>query len=388
MRFEVGHRQASTDAHHRRHRAEYAVRRWAVKGAGARPLRASALFPDAARLPWQFSCCARKTSKADIVVARILIVTPAEPGSRKGNRVTAQRWSRMLRKLGLRLEIAQHYIAQSCDLMLALHARRSARSIARFARQCPDKPLLVALTGTDLYDDVQTNEAAQRSLELATRLVLLQPHGLAELARRLRLKAEVILQSAEPPTKRLPALRSAFEVCVAGHLRPVKDPFRAALAARLLPASSRIKITHLGAALTPSMARRAQAEMDRNSRYRWWGDVPAARARQLIARARLFVLSSKMEGGANVLSEAIVAGVPALASRISGSLGMLGDDYPGYFGVAQTRQLADLMLRCERDAKFYNELRRLTAQRAPLFRPDRELSAWRNLLESLTIPVQ
>ncbi len=316
-------------------------------------------------------------------MARVLILTPAERGSHQGNRVTALRWARLLRGLGQRVEIARRFTAQRCDLLVALHARKSARSIAQFARLCPASPLIVALTGTDLYRDIQTSAAARHSLELATRLVLLQPNGVSELPRLCRGKVHVILQSAEPPKRVLPPLRSSFEICVAGHLRSVKDPFRAAMAARLLPAESRIRITHVGAGLDDSMARRAELEMEKNRRYHWLGDVPRARTRQLIARARVFVLSSKMEGGANVLSEALVARVPVLASWISGSIGMLGENYRGYFAVGQTRELAELMRRCEVDATFYADLRKQCVARAPLFRPDREVAAWHALLESL-----
>ena len=318
-------------------------------------------------------------------MAKVLIVTPADPRSRKGNRITAQRWAHVLRKLGQRVEITQRFVDQRCDVLLALHAFKSARCIARFAAQRPQDELLVALTGTDLYHDIGVHAAARRSLELATQLIMLQPCGMAEVPRHLRGKAKVILQSAVPPSRRLPPLRTVFEICVAGHLRSVKDPFRAAMAARQLPPQSRIQITHIGAALTESMGRRAEAERARNPRYRWLGDVPLPRARQLIARSRALVLSSKMEGGANVVSEALVAGVPVLASWISGSIGMLGGDYRGYFEVGQTRELAALMRRCEDDAEFYFELRQQSAERAELFHPAHELAAWRELLESLGI---
>ncbi len=318
-------------------------------------------------------------------MAQVLIVTPGEPGTRKGNRITAVRWARMLRALGHRVGIARQFVGQRCDLLLALHARKSALSVKRFARHRPDSPLLVALTGTDLYHDIRTHASARRSLDLATRLILLQPHGLAELPSRVRGKGAVIFQSALPPCPLPPPLRTTFEICVAGHLRSVKDPFRAAMAARSLPTSSRATITHVGAALTESMARRAQSEMERNRRYRWLGDVPFARARQLIARARVFVLSSKMEGGANVLGEALVAKVPVLASRISGSIGMLGEKHRGFFSVGKTTELTGLMRKCEEDPAFYSALVKQSTIRAPLFSPERELMAWKTLLESAGI---
>jgi putative glycosyltransferase (TIGR04348 family) len=316
-------------------------------------------------------------------VARILIVTPAPPRSLAGNRITATRWARQLRSLGHTVQVAEAFTAQRADLLIALHARRSARSVAAFSANHPDLPVVVALTGTDLYGDIRHNNAAQRSLEIAAHLVLLQPDGLGFLPERHHQKARVIRQSARPPSRALRPLKSAFEICVCGHLRPVKDPFRAALAARDLPDESRIRITHLGAALTPAMEQRAISEMQRNPRYEWRGEVPQWRARQLIARSRLLVVTSKLEGGANVISEALVANVPVISSRISGSVGLLGNNYRGYFDVGSTRQLRSLLLRCERDSEFYDILRHQCRAKTSALVPEAERAAWQSLLAEL-----
>ena len=147
-----------------------------------------------------------------------------------------------------------------------------------------------------------------------------------------------------------------FDVCVIGHLRAEKDPFRAALAMRHLPADSSIRLLHVGRAMTPAMARRARAEMRRNARYRWLGERPGGATRALLARSRAMVLSSRLEGGANVVSEAVVSGVPVVASRIPGSVGLLGPDYPGYFPVGATRALAAVLRRMECAPAFYARL--------------------------------
>lgn len=313
-------------------------------------------------------------------MARILIVTPAPRGSRKGNRITANRWSRLLKASGHDVRISEEFTGQPCDALVAFHARKSATSIDRCTENSPAIPIILLLTGTDLYGDIHQNKAAATSLNKASRLVLLQSHGIHELPDRLHSKVRVVLQSAESP-KRLPQpLKRAFEVCVSGHLRPVKDPFRAALASRKLPASSKIQITHIGSALTPAMERRAIDEMAGNHRYRWLGEVSNSRARQLLARSRLLVLSSKHEGGANVISEAVAASVPVLASRISGSIGLLGETYPGYFEVGSTQQLAALMSRCEQDAGFNGELLSHVKQLAHQFTPRCEQESLRQLI--------
>ena len=317
------------------------------------------------------------------------MITPARAHSRHGNRVTALRWQSILRELGHRVTLAQSYKGEPYDLLIALHARRSYPSIHRFHREHPRSPLLVALTGTDLYHDLPHSHHAQESLRLATRLIVLQPKALQELRPELRRKARVIYQSVAmqaaasgggPLPKRA---RSTFAVCVAGHLRAVKDPFRAALAARLLPQDSRVRILHLGGAMTQAYAARARAEMKVNPRYRWVGEKPRAHVFRQLRRSQLFVLSSRMEGGANALSEAIAAGIPILASRIPGNVGILGEIYPGYFKVGDSRGLADLLWRVETDSTFRAELKNQCRKLASLFTPGREKAAWANLLGGL-----
>jgi len=315
----------------------------------------------------------------------MLIVTPAPPGSRKGNRITAERWARRLRELGREVRIAERYHGEDVEILIALHARRSAASVARFHAAHPQRPLILCLTGTDLYGDIRTDVSAQASLEYASRLVLLQAEGRRELPDRLQAKTRVIHQSVAPFVADEPAREDVFEVCVLGHLRPVKDPFRAAAAARRLPADSRILITHAGAALDAAMADRARVETEGNSRYEWVGELAHDAARRLLARSRLLALTSLQEGGANVVSEAIAAGTPVISSRISGSIGLLGGDYPGYFPPGDTEALAALLRRVEVDEAFRERLRARCLDLRPLVEPSREREAWRELLAELNV---
>ncbi len=296
--------------------------------------------------------------------------------------MTALRWARILRKLGHRVIIEERYRGGSADLLVALHARRSSDSVTEFRRAHPSTPVIVALTGTDLYRDLRRSPTTRRSLDLATRLVVLQPKALEKIPARHRSKARVIFQSAVCPNGALPPGRF-FDVCLLGHLRPVKDPFRTAAAARRLPRSSRIRIFHAGAAMSPAMERRARSEMARNPRYRWVGELSTHRARRLLARSRLLVVTSRMEGGANVIMEALACGVPVVSSRIDGSVGILGVRYPGYFPVGDTRRLGLLLGRAESDAEFYSGLRRRCRRLAPLADPVREERSWSRLLGEL-----
>lgn len=311
-------------------------------------------------------------------------MTPAPPRSRTGNGVTAARWARILRGLRHRVGVAAEYRGQACDLLVALHARRSYASIERFRRERPGAPLIVAMTGTDLYRDLPRSARARRAIQLASRVVVLQPLGLRALPAASRRKARVIVQSAVRPHGRFRPRPGVFEVCVLANLRAVKDPFRAALAARRLPAASRVRIRHVGAALENATERRARREEAENPRYEWLGSVPRPRALRILARSRLLVLTSRLEGGANVVSEALAASVPVLASRIPGTVGILGRRYPGYFPAADTRALAVLLERAERDRAFYRRLREWCRRRRRLVAPAGERQAWRRVLRELT----
>ena len=311
---------------------------------------------------------------------KISLVTPAGAGSRSGNRATADRWARFLRQLGHEVKVEEVWDGESSELMIALHTRRSYSSIKRYATAHPGRPLIAVLTGTDLYRDIRFDEDAQDSLGLATRVVVLQEAGLAELEPRHRDKARVIYQSAEP-VRRQPRAKTFFDVCVVGNLRAEKDPFRCALAARLLPPASRVRITHAGKAHSEDFADRARALAADEPRYRWLGEVPRWRVRRLLSRAHLLVQSSVMEGGANAVSEALAAGVPVIASHVAGNVGMLGEDYPGYYPVGDERALALLLERAEADATFYELLKARCASRRPLTLPERERETLGGLVE-------
>ena len=325
---------------------------------------------------------------------RIGIVTPAPPNSRSGNRITALRWAKILRRPGNRVSILQAYQGERYDLLLALHARRSYPSIIKFRSENPQARIIVALTGTDLYRDLRRDHKAQKSLEIANRIVVLQPKAIEELRPAWRAKARVIYQSVEAlpgPASKTRANKAylndrsngSFDACVIGHLRAVKDPFRAALAARSLPCSSRIRILQIGRAMTDAMAARARKETRANPRYQWLGELPRSHVRRILANSRLSVVPSRVEGGANVVSEAITASVPILASRIDGNVGILGADYPGLFEAGDTQQLARLLARAETDREYLAELRDRCKRLAPLFDPTCEEQAWADLISEL-----
>lgn len=310
---------------------------------------------------------------------KIILITPSAAVSRTGNRNTASRWAGFLRQLGHRVVIQVEWDGAPADLMLALHARRSHASIRRFSEIFPERPLILALTGTDLYRDIRHDANAQHSMQAATRMIVLQEQGLLELTPDLRAKTRVIYQSS-PPAKPSPKLKTHFQVGVIGHLREEKDPFRCVHALRHLPADSKIQVIHLGGALSPAMAEEAHTLMRQDSRYRWLGNMPHWQAMRKLASSHVMVISSRMEGGANVICEALAVGVPVIASDIAGNIGMLGADYLGYYPCGDEQALARLLWRTQSEPDFLAQLQAQCAIRRPLFTPEREKSGLESLL--------
>ena len=311
------------------------------------------------------------------------LVTPAPPYSRNGNRVTANRWAGILRSLGHRVSVSQHYGGERFDLLVAIHALRSAQSVAAFKARRPTSPVVVLLAGTDVYGPLY-EEGGGPVLDAAERLVTLQRLAVNELRPEHRGKVRTIVQSARPtPTPGPSPNARHFDVSVVGHLRPVKDPFLTAQAARRLPQESRIRVLQMGDAMTPAMTRRAESLVARHPRYVWLQGLPGWRARRLLKRSQVMVISSLSEGGANVVSEAAVDGVPIVASRMPGNVGLLGGDYPGYFPVGDSAALRRLLLRCESDAAFLARLRDAEAPLRSLLDPQRERADWAALLDEL-----
>ena len=324
---------------------------------------------------------------------RVLILSPAAAAANNGNWHTAWRWSQMLRP-AFDVSIAQAWSSDPFDVMLALHARRSADSIGRWAQAnfhgkgAPHNApgLGVVLTGTDLYRDILTDVQAQASLRYASQLVVLQECGVHALPVELRPKARVISQSTaaqEAMVKPTDALR----VVMVGHLRNEKSPQTLMEVVHILKGHADIVIEHIGDALEPDLGAQARACMADCPQYRWLGGMAHADTLQKIAQAHVLVHTSRMEGGAHVILEAVCTGTPVLASHIPGNVGMLGADYGGYFALGDAQGLADLLLRCRSELGqthgYYAQLSQQCALRAPLFSPATEQAAVRALVQDL-----
>jgi putative glycosyltransferase (TIGR04348 family) len=319
---------------------------------------------------------------------QVVIVSPALRDANNGNWQTARRWQRHLAGV-CHARIVKHWPdagAANDQMMIALHARRSAEAIAAWHAAYPGRGLAIVLTGTDLYRDIHNDPAARHSLDLAQALVVLQECAPAELPAAVRGKSHVIFQSTTTRQPLVKALRRLRAVMV-GHLREEKAPETLFAAARLLAGQTSIHIDHIGAALDPALGTAARATMAAVPGYRWLGGLPHEAVRRRIQRAHLLIHASRIEGGAHVVMEAVASGTPVLASRIAGNIGMLGADYAGYFPCDDAAALAALLVRChESRHNADNLLDTLAAQcraRAPLFEPAAERAALRRLVDDL-----
>lgn len=317
---------------------------------------------------------------------RVAIITPTLAASNTGNWHTAARWARFLRP-HFRVRVCDRWDGGADDCLIALHARRSAASIRAFARAYPQRPLIVVLTGTDLYRDLPRNRRARASLELATRLVALNDLAPERLPPRWRQKCEVILQSA-PRLRPGRKAQRHLDVAVVGHLRAEKDPQLIWRLLRQVDADLPVRIWHAGGALDAALARRARAVAQRDPRYRWLGNLTRGAARQLMRRSHLLLHPSRLEGGAQAVIEAVRAGTPVIGSRIDGNVGLLGAAYPGWFPPGDARAAARLLTRAARERQFLKTLADACARRAARFEPKREAMAVRRLVHNALASAQ
>jgi len=313
---------------------------------------------------------------------RIVLITPAPPGSLAGNRATAERWAGLLEKEGHEVKVVTEFEGETCDLLIALHAWRSRDAVRQFRLQYPDTPLVVALTGTDIYDHQHRfPDDTLNTMKLADSLIGLHHRVAQDIPAQLAGKLVTVLQSADQPGQPVAKNPDAFQVCVIGHLRDEKDSLRAALASRLLPDDSRIRVVNAGKPHTSGWKHLAREEEAANPRFQWLGEVDKAAIQTLMQRSRLMVISSVMEGGANVVSEACRIGLPILASDISGNIGLLGADYPGYFTTGNEQSLANLLIKAEQSPDFMADLTARVSNLALKFTPEAEQASLASAIE-------
>lgn len=312
---------------------------------------------------------------------RVAIVTPAARGSRSGNRTTALRWAGLLRQLGVRARVRERWQREPDDLLMAVHLRKTAESVLAFARERPDARVAVLLAGTDVYPEFAPDADAMAVLERADAVIALQPRAAEVLPASLRGKVRTIIQSATA----VPVMRERGHVraCVLAHLRPVKDPLLAFAALAHVPRSVPVRVTLAGRALNDELRDAAIEATRADPRCEWLGELPRAQAKVLLALSHVCIVPSGAEGGANVVSEALAAATPILATRIPGNTGLLGDDWPALFSPGNARELGDLLVKVATDSPFHQALTARTLALQHLVAPARERDALARLLADL-----
>ncbi len=314
--------------------------------------------------------------------ARVCLYIPSLAPQASGNAVTGQRLARMFRRLGYDVTVGAEVVP--CDLMVALNAYRSAAAVEAYRRLHPDGALVVVLTGTDLYRYLREEPQPVLATMAAADVLV----GLHDLVRRdvpaaVRDRVRVVLEGTDLPELPRTPRDGALNVAVIGHLRDEKDPLRTALAVRDLPGPSQIQVNHYGAAYTPQWESEARSEMLHNPRYRWHGEVDRVVLRDVYCDAHVLVQSSRIEGGSNVVSEAVASGLPVLATRIPGNVGVLGERYEGYFGLGDTDGLRARLQPAEDEPYFLHDLRASLRDRQGRVSIEQETRDWAAIADAL-----
>lgn len=314
---------------------------------------------------------------------KILVTTPYERDSLQGNTVTAKRVVSILIEAGMDANLlSKGEPVGFADVMIGLHARKSAHFIDEFLAVNPAGKVIVYLTGTDLYDEIPNGSGiCEKSMDLADALVVSQEASLASVPERHRSKAVVVHKSIQ-----LPMLESRVGVdsklfTVIGHLRAVKQPFIAVESIQLLDDS--LRLVMLGKEVDSDSGEISRKWQAQEFRFKWLGGVEYREALQWIQRSVATINTSLLEGGANSVGESIVLGVPVLASKIEGNIGMLGDDYAGYFSPDSKQELADLIHRVIHDFDFLQKLREQVNMRGKKFLRENEKRDWINVIQKI-----
>lgn len=316
------------------------------------------------------------------VNVRAVIVTPAPRGSRSGNRTTALRWAGLLRQRGVQVRVVDTWQGEACDALIAVHAVKTSASVLAAVAAHPDLRVVVLLAGTDVYPSFEPSATTSAALARADALVALQPHTITVLPAALRPRARTIVQSATT----VPAPRAAtFRACVLAHLRPVKDPLLPFRALAHVDAGIALEVVLAGRAMTAQLEAEVRTACAREPRLRWVGDLRRRAAKQLLASSHVCIVPSSAEGGANVVSEAIAAATPVLATAIPGNLGLLGADWPAQFPAGDEVALGRLLAKVATEPPFWRQLVDRTRALQPMVAPEHERAAWRQLLADLRL---
>ncbi|MDB4440894.1 glycosyltransferase [Akkermansiaceae bacterium] len=312
---------------------------------------------------------------------KVCVASPYPLSELKGNSVTTDRIVAMLNEGGVEARGSHGNDGEPADILITLHAIKGAPAVFDFKKKTPNGRVIILLTGTDIYQGLAEGaEIGGDALQVADRIVVPQEAAIRKLPEKVRGKTVVIRPSLDPIAVKATPSQSPFVISVVGHLRPVKRPFLTIETLAQHPEWSDLEVWQIGQALDAEMRKTAEFWMEEDKRYRWCGGLPREESLALCAKSSLTINSSILEGGANAVLEAMTMGVPVLASRIEGNVGLLGDDYPGYFEDGEIAKALEAIMHQRVDL---DEWSRLLADRLPLFSRVRESESWLELLIEL-----
>lgn len=318
---------------------------------------------------------------------RVAVASPYSLASAKGNTVTVRRIGGILRELGYAARESHGWDGKPAELLISLHATRGAEAVQRYRKANPEGKVVVVLTGTDLYQSLlDPSPEGEACLDAADRLVVSQEASMRSVPAKHRHKAQVVWKSVEVDVPDLRPEREPgfFDVVVVGHLRMVKDPFLTVQAVHQRGPDWRdVRVWQLGGALEKGFTDQARGWERREPRYRWLGELPREEVIKWLCRAAVMTNTSEMEGGSNAVAESMLVGTPVVASRVEGNVGMLGEDYRGYFEPGDVQGLASRLQSLRGFGPGWEDLREQVLERRIFFHRKREMTAWEELLSVL-----
>ena len=262
---------------------------------------------------------------------KVCVSSPYPLSELKGNSVTTDRIVSILNERGIEARGSYGYDGKPADALISLHAVKGAPAVFDFQREVPKGKVIILLTGTDIYQGLpEGSQIGHDALLAADRIVVPQEAVISHLPADVRKKTVVIRSSLDPISIKATPSQSPFVISVVGHPRPVKRPFLTIETVARHPEWCDLEVWQLGQALDEESRKTAEAWVQKDERYRWFGGLPREESLARCAKSSLTINSSILEGGANAVLEAMTMGVPVLASRIEGNVGILGNDYPDF----------------------------------------------------------
>ncbi|MDA7868506.1 glycosyltransferase [Akkermansiaceae bacterium] len=312
---------------------------------------------------------------------KVCVASPYPLSELKGNSVTTDRIVAILREGGVDARGSHGYDNEPADVLISLHAVKGAPAVFDFQQKLPIGKVIVLLTGTDIYEGLpEGSQIGHDALRAADRIVVPQEAVIRRLPEEVRKKTLVIRASLDPISIKAAPILSPFVISVVGHPRPVKRPFLTIETVARHPEWRDIEVWQIGQALDEESRKTAESWAQKEKRYRWFGGLPREESLARCAASSLTINSSVLEGGANAVLEAMTMGVPVLASRIEGNVGLLGEGYPGYFDEGGLGDALQIILEKGVDL---GDWVRLASERLGLFSRESESTSWLELLAKL-----